>query len=61
VPQADETPPLEEVSEVGEGAEDPVGGGLQGDGKVLPGGGERWKAHELFAESACSQAVLDFL
>jgi len=24
-------------------------------------GRERWKAHELFAESACSQSVLDFL
>ena len=24
-------------------------------------GRERWKAHELFAEGGCSQAVLDFL
>jgi hypothetical protein len=24
-------------------------------------GRERWKAHELFAESKCSQSVLDFL
>jgi len=40
VPQADETPPLEEVSEVEEGAEDPVGGGLQGDGKGGGSGGK---------------------
>jgi len=37
VPQEDETPPLEEVSEMEEGVEDLVGGGLQGDGKGASG------------------------
>jgi len=33
MPQADKRSPLEEVSEVEGGAENPVGGGVQGDGK----------------------------
>jgi len=33
MPQTDERSPLEVVSEVEGGAEDPVGGGVQGDGK----------------------------
>jgi len=33
VPQADETPPPEEVPKMEEGAEDLVGGSVQGDGK----------------------------
>jgi len=33
VPKADERPPLEEVPKMEEGTEDPVAGGVQGDGK----------------------------
>jgi len=48
---------LQGVSGVEGPAEDPVGGGTQGDWE----GKGRWKIRDLLADERCGRAVLDFL
>jgi len=57
VPLADKGTPVQGVSEVEAGAEDPLGGGEEGDREVE----EPVEDPDLLADERCSQAVLDFL